>query len=92
MYSGVCYDGFKLSVHDIIVSQKVSNGDGKLLFFGQNYNFTRTLCAKLFTSWKVELFETANERGEQGLEIIFVNVCVRYEGTKCQRKKVPSAL
>ena len=31
----------------------------------------------LFTMWKVGLFETENERGEHGLKIIFVNVCVR---------------
>ena len=28
------YNGFKLFVSGVIVSQKVSNGDGKLQFFG----------------------------------------------------------
>ena len=33
-YNGVCYDGLKLSVSDVIVGQKGSNGDRKLQFFG----------------------------------------------------------
>ena len=39
------YD-LKLSVSDVIVSKKSSNGGGKLQFFGRDYNFTRTLWAK----------------------------------------------
>ena len=42
----MCFDGFKLSVNGIIVSQKGSNRDRKLEFFGRDYNFTRTLCVK----------------------------------------------
>ena len=49
---------------DVIVSQKGSNGDGKLY------------CVKSVT------FETANKRGEHGKKNIFVNVSVRYKGTK----------
>ena len=37
----------KLSVSDFIVSQKGSNGDRKLKFFGRNFHFTRSLCAKI---------------------------------------------
>ena len=36
----------KLSISDVIVSRKGSNVDGKLHFFGLDYNFTCTLCAK----------------------------------------------
>ena len=36
----------KLSISDVIVSQKSSNGDGKLHFFVLDYNFTDSLCAK----------------------------------------------
>ena len=36
----------ELSISDIIVSRKGSNVDGKLHFFGLDYNFTCTLCAK----------------------------------------------
>ena len=49
-YNGVSYDGLKLSVNDIIVSQKGSNGDGKPQFYGQDYNvnafvkYDGTLC------------------------------------------------
>ena len=36
------------SFHSIdIVGQTGSNGDGKLHFFGQDYNFTCSLCAKI---------------------------------------------
>ena len=52
-YSEVCFDGLKLSVSDIIVSQKGSNGDEKLQFSGRDYNFTCTLCAKLHLWAKV---------------------------------------
>ena len=38
---------FELSAIDVIVCQKSLNGDGKLHFFGQDYNFTRSLCAKI---------------------------------------------
>ena len=34
LYNGVYFDRLKLSVSDIIVSQKGSNGDGKLQFLG----------------------------------------------------------
>ena len=34
MYNGVCFNGLKLSVIDVIVSQKSSNGDGQLQIFG----------------------------------------------------------
>ena len=36
LYNGVYFDGLKLSVSDVIVSQKGPNGDGKLRFFGQD--------------------------------------------------------
>ena len=42
----VYFDGLKLSVSDVILIQKNSNGDRKLQFFGRDYNFTRSLCAK----------------------------------------------
>ena len=44
---GVYYDQLKLSASDVIVSLKGSNGDIRLQFFGQAYNFTRSLCAKI---------------------------------------------
>ena len=47
-YNGVLFDGLTLSVNDIIVVQKSSNGNWKLQFFGQNYNFTHTLCTKIY--------------------------------------------
>ena len=47
LYSGVYYDQLKLSVCDAIVSQKGSNGNGKLPFFWQDYNLTRRLWAKI---------------------------------------------
>ena len=47
LYNGVCFFGLKLSISDVIISQKGSNGDRKLQFFKRDYNFTRTLCAKL---------------------------------------------
>ena len=47
LYSGVCLDILKLSVSDITVSQKGSNGDSELHFFGHDYDFTRSLCAKI---------------------------------------------
>ena len=46
-YNEVYFDGIKLSVNDVIDSQKGSNGNGKLKFNGRDYNFTCTLCAKL---------------------------------------------
>ena len=46
-YNGVCYNGLEPSVSDIIVSQKSSKGDRKLLFFGWDYNFIHILCAKI---------------------------------------------
>ena len=55
-YSGVYFDGLKLSVSDIIVSQKSSNGDGNLRFFGQDYNFTRTFCAKIHLCAKKQYY------------------------------------
>ena len=33
----MCFHELKLSVYDVIVNQKGSNGDGKLQFFGQEY-------------------------------------------------------
>ena len=36
-YNGVCQVVLKLSITDVIVSQKGSNGDGKLHFFGRDY-------------------------------------------------------
>ena len=35
----------------------------------------------------MEGFETANERGENSLYILSFNACVRYDGTKCLKKK-----
>ena len=46
-FNGACYDALKLSVGDIILSQKGSNGDGKLHFFGRDYDFTLSLCSKI---------------------------------------------
>ena len=37
LYNGICFGGLKLSVSDVIVSQKGSNGDRKLQFFGRDY-------------------------------------------------------
>ena len=41
------YNWVKLSVSDVIVSQKGTNGDRKLHFFGRDYSFTSSLCAKI---------------------------------------------
>ena len=43
-YKGVCFDKLKLSVSDVIVSLKGSNGDGKLHFFGQVFNCHNEFC------------------------------------------------
>ena len=37
-------------VSDVIISQKGSNGDGKLHFFGRDYIFTCSLCTKIMQS------------------------------------------
>ena len=47
LYNGVCFGRLKLSLDDVIVSQKGSNGDGRQQFFGGDYNSTRTICAKI---------------------------------------------
>ena len=39
-YNGVCYLPLKLSVSDVIVSQKGFNGEEKLYFFGRDYKYT----------------------------------------------------
>ena len=39
----------KLSVSDVIVCQKGSNGDRKLKLFGWDYHFTRSLWAKIYS-------------------------------------------
>ena len=46
LYNGVYSLVLNLSICDVIVSQKGSNGDEKLHFFGLDYNFTRSLCGK----------------------------------------------
>ena len=38
LYNGVYYDVLKLSLSDVIVVQKGSNGDRKIQFFGWDYN------------------------------------------------------
>ena len=40
-------------VNEVIVSQKGYNGDGKLHFFGWDYNFTHSLCAKIQTEGNI---------------------------------------
>ena len=55
---------FKLSVNDVIVSQKSSNGEGEQHFFERDY------------------------KRSAGLKNIFLNVCVRDEGTKCQSQAI----
>ena len=44
-YNGVCKDILKLSVSDVIVSQKGSNGDRKLHFSGWDNIFV-SVCVK----------------------------------------------
>ena len=46
-YSGVCFVQLKLSIDDIIIIQKGSNGDLKFKLYDMDYYFTCTLCAKL---------------------------------------------
>ena len=41
--SGVCFNGLNLSISYIIVSQKGSNGNGKLRFFGRDYKLIEAL-------------------------------------------------
>ena len=55
-YNGVHFDGLKLSVNDVIVSQKESNGNGKLQFFGRDYNFTHPHCAKIHLWAKIYVY------------------------------------
>ena len=43
----VYYDILKLSVSDVVVSQKSSNGEGKEHFFWREYNFTCSLCTNV---------------------------------------------
>ena len=43
----------KLSVSDVIVSQKGSNVDRKLNFFGRDYHYTCCLCTKIHISGKI---------------------------------------
>ena len=52
LYNGVCFVLLKLSVSGVIASQKGSNGDRKLQFFVRDYNFTRSLCAKIVLETK----------------------------------------
>ena len=66
-YNGVYYDQVKLSVSEIIVSQKGSNGDRKLL-----------LCEKChFLKRQIK----KEERGVK--KIFFKIEFVRFDGTKC---------
>ena len=53
-YKGLCFVKLKLSVSDVIVSQKGSNGDRKLHFFGRDYDFNCTLCTKLHLWAKIQ--------------------------------------
>ena len=72
----------KLSICDVIVSQKGSNGDGKLHFFGRDYILLALVVKKIPLGQRGILiwsFDIVTKRGEHGL----VTVCVRYEGTKC---------
>ena len=47
LYNGVYQVVLKLSICDVIFSQKGSNGVGKLHFFGRGQYFTCFLCAKI---------------------------------------------
>ena len=55
-YNAVCFELLKLSVSDIRVGQKGSNGDRKLHLFGRDYNFTCSLCTKIHL-WAKILFK-----------------------------------
>ena len=54
-YNGVCCKRFELSVSDVIVSQQGYNGDGKLNFFGLDYNLTCSLCTLIHLWAKIYL-------------------------------------
>ena len=43
--------GYMASLHicDVIVCQKSHNGEWKYHFLGRDYNFTHSLCAKLYS-------------------------------------------
>ena len=85
---------FKLSIGDVIVSQKGSMemecyiSLGGTMFYSLSMRKNKSLGKDtlsawkvthfLFTVWKVSRFEMANERGENG----YVNLCVRYEEIK----------
>ena len=47
MYNGECFRRLKLSVDDVIVSLKGSNGEQKFKLYGRDYYFTCTLCREL---------------------------------------------
>ena len=54
-HNEVYYNGLNFSVQEVIVSQKSSNSDRKLQFFGQDYNFTPTLRAKIHLWGKIHI-------------------------------------
>ena len=60
----------KLSVSDVIVSQKGSNGDKKLQFFGPDYNFTCSLCAKIHLWAKIHSIARKRQKQKSPMETI----------------------
>ena len=69
-YNGVCYDVSKLSVCDVIVSQKGSNGNRKLQLLGWVYNFTRSQCAKIHLWAKILLSKHAMKNEPKEIHFI----------------------
>ena len=67
-YSQTYYKRLKLSIFDFIVVQEVPVKKESSLSMGGAKKFRYFL----FTMWKLELFETANDRGKYVLR----NVCV----------------
>ena len=57
-YNGVCFKVLKLSVGDVIVSQKGSNGNGKLQLFGWDYRSFILSASKYCSKWAWALILT----------------------------------
>ena len=79
--NGICFDGLKLSASDIIVSQKGSNGDRKLHFFGRGYKYWGSnfyQCSFIFWNYKIIPYQILDEfiliqkNGEQNFRCTLV--------------------
>ena len=74
----------KLSIIDVIVSQKGSNGDGKLHLFGRDYILFALFAQKYIFGQRYMLSRSSDPVTSKN----FINVSVRYQGAKCYSQKV----